>query len=75
MLTIPSSPIAMEIHSAHQLPAHVRVCVFLMCSICLLTGEAQSILPWEWDVDSAAGAGNGKCLSRAAMLSSGQAEQ
>lgn len=46
-----------------------------MCSICLLAGEAWSILAWEWDTDSAAGAGNGICPSHAAVPSSGRAKQ
>lgn len=32
MLTIPSSPTAMEIHSAHQLPARVWACVCFWCA-------------------------------------------
>lgn len=67
MLTIPSSPIAMEIHSVHQLPP----CVWA----CLLAGEAWSILSWEWDTDSAAGAGNGICPSPVAVPSSGRTKQ
>lgn len=67
LLTIPSSPISMKIHSAHQLPA----CLFA----CLLAGEARSILSREGDTDSAAAAGNGICPSCAAMPSSGHAKQ
>lgn len=67
MLTIPSSPIAMESHSAHQLPT----CVWA----CLLGGGGWSILSWEWDTNSAAGTGNGICPSPATMPSSGRAKQ
>ena len=49
MLTIPSSPIAMEIHSAHQLPACMRVSP---------DREISSILSWEWGPDGAALAGH-----------------
>ena len=38
-------------------------------------GKACSILAWEWDIDSAAGAGNGMCLSCAAMSSSGHVKR
>lgn len=53
----------------------VCVCFWCAASVFWQGVEAWFILAWEWDTDSAAGAGNGMCPSCAAVPSSGHVKQ